>query len=284
MQEIKASSYFLKHENLAILKCTNSKDHPISLHSHDFYEMVLIHKGSGIQKINGHIYTMLAGDLYLMSPADYHEFSSDNRIELTNILFKKDLFSAEEWTTLSELPGLHFIANDQKGPHKIALSVHHKELIEVYLENISKEFESQESGWSLSSKTTFISCLIVINRAFFAYGKQAKGLDFKNQPIRDTLQYISQNYKNPLNASFLAKRVHISTTYFSELFKKETGLSLTQYLNKIRIDKARHLIEANTLNISEIAQAVGIDDNNYFSRIFKKHCGVSPTEFKQICR
>ncbi len=283
MHKLKSTSYFKNHPDLDILTHTTSKDRVVGLHSHEFYEMVFIHKGSGIQKINGQAYTMLAGDFYMMSPNDNHEFSSDNDIKLTNILFKKSLFSDDEWHSLEDLPGLHFIKNDSKGPHKIALSVQHKDLIENHLTNLSTEFENQDSGWLLSSKAILISCLVVINRAFLAYGKQTKNLNLKNQPIRDTLQFILQNYKQPLNASSLAKRVHISTTYFSELFKKETGLSLNQYLNKIRIDKARVLIEGNTLNISEVAQAVGIDDNNYFSRIFKKHCGISPSEFKNLC-
>lgn len=283
MREVKATACFKKNENLDVITHTTQKNRIVEVHSHEFYEMVFIHKGSGIHKINGQAYTMLSGDFYMMSPADHHEYSIDNDIKLTNILFKKTLFSKPEWISLEELAGLHFIKNDPNGPHKIALSVQHKVLVEGYLEALINEFENQDNGWVLASKANLISCLVTINRAFFNYGKQTKGQDFKNLPIRDTLQHIHQNYKQPLNASLLAKRVHISTAYFSELFKKETGLSLNQYLNKIRIDNARVLIEGNSLNISEIAQAVGIDDHNYFSRIFKKHCGISPTEFKNIC-
>lgn len=282
MREVKATACFKKNSDLDVLTHSTLKNRYVEVHSHEFYEMVFIHKGSGIHKINEQAYTMLAGDFYMMSPADHHEFSTDNDIKLTNILFKKSLFSKQEWLSLEKLPALHFITNDTNGPHKIALSIHHKDLVEGYLKTLSLEFENQDNGWELASKANLISCLVVINRAFLHYGKQVKGQDFKNLPIRDTLQYIFINFKQPLNATILAKRVHLSTVYFSELFKKETGLSLNQYLNKIRVDKARVLIEGNTLNISEIAQAVGIDDNNYFSRIFKKHCGITPSEFKKI--
>ncbi len=93
-------------------------------------------------------------------------------------------------------------------------------------------------------------------------------------------KYILDNLGNELNVSIAAKYVNMSESYFSHIFKKETGMSFVDYINKVRISKATELLESTNLQVNQIATRVGIENANYFSVLFKKINGISPYEYR----
>ena len=103
----------------------------------------------------------------------------------------------------------------------------------------------------------------------------------KNDLIEKAKDYIHQHYSDEdLNAEKLCDILHISTNYFSSLFKKETGLTFTTYLTQIRIDQAKKLLRNTDLKTFDIGNQVGYSQGHYFSYVFKKNTGVSPTEYR----
>ena len=99
--------------------------------------------------------------------------------------------------------------------------------------------------------------------------------------IRDAKDYIAQNYSNSdFSLNMIATHIGVSPSYFSSIFKQETGQSFVEYLTKSRIDKACGLLKCTTLRTAEIGERVGYNDPHYFSSTFKKITGQSPKEFK----
>ena len=86
--------------------------------------------------------------------------------------------------------------------------------------------------------------------------------------------------QNDLTLNCVAHEVGLSTTYFSSLFKKETGKCFSDFLNNVRIEHAKHLLCCTSKMIYEIAFEVGFQDYRYFSQIFKKYTGQTPRQFK----
>lgn len=84
-----------------------------------------------------------------------------------------------------------------------------------------------------------------------------------------------------IGVSTAAVLVNMSESYFSHLFKKETGSSFVDYVNSMRIEKAKELLLQTDMKIFEIASRVGVENTNYFSMLFKKLTGTSPSEFRQ---
>lgn len=77
-----------------------------------------------------------------------------------------------------------------------------------------------------------------------------------------------------------AKTCNLSESRFSHIFKEEFGISPKHYMIKIKIQKAKDLIKDTDLSICQVAEMVGIDNQNYFSRLFKKHTGLSPNQYR----
>ena len=91
--------------------------------------------------------------------------------------------------------------------------------------------------------------------------------------------YIRQHYRENLTRNNLAEVVHITPNYLSKRFHTETGMSLREYINQLRIEDAKRLLLSTNITISEIASEVGFDNISYFSTVFRKLCGVSPIEW-----
>lgn len=94
-------------------------------------------------------------------------------------------------------------------------------------------------------------------------------------------EFIKANQTEDISLGDVAKAVNTSTFYFCKMFKKATGLNFTDYLSRVRIEKAKNLLLNPNLRISEIAYEVGFQSLTHFNRVFRKLVGQSPTEYRQ---
>ena len=98
--------------------------------------------------------------------------------------------------------------------------------------------------------------------------------------IRRAKEYIYEHHTEHLSLARAAKAVNMSTFYFCKMFKKVTGINFTDYLSRVRIEKAKNLLLNPNLRVSEIAFEVGFESLTHFNRVFKKLLGQSPTEYR----
>lgn len=100
----------------------------------------------------------------------------------------------------------------------------------------------------------------------------------KDTSVTKAIGYMQINYSDPLNVDAIARQIGLERTYFSYLFKRETGVSPHQYLTRLRIRKACQLLDTEPYSISEVSYLVGLGPHN-FSRLFKKEVGISPLDY-----
>ena len=99
--------------------------------------------------------------------------------------------------------------------------------------------------------------------------------------VQKVVVMIESNLSSDLTLSELAASLNINASYLSTVFKKETGKTITAYVNEKRIELAQELLKTTNLQIQTIAQYCGIVDVHYFTRLFKKITGVSPKQFRE---
>ncbi len=93
-------------------------------------------------------------------------------------------------------------------------------------------------------------------------------------------EYIYEHQTENLRLGHVARAVNTSTFYFCKMFKRATGINFTDYLSRVRIEKAKNLLLNPNLRVSEIAFEVGFQSLTHFNRVFKKILGQSPTEYR----
>jgi AraC-like DNA-binding protein/ligand-binding sensor protein len=99
--------------------------------------------------------------------------------------------------------------------------------------------------------------------------------------IRRAKAHIAGHYGDPIGLDEIARAMHVSTFYFCKIFKKATGLTFTDYLGRVRVEKAKNLLLNPHLRVSEIAYTVGFQSLTHFNRIFRKVTGEAPTDFRE---
>ena len=105
----------------------------------------------------------------------------------------------------------------------------------------------------------------------------------QNRTINEAIRYIDQNYADSsLTLTGIAKKLYLNSSYLSYLFKQETGLSLSEYLTKVRLREAKQILDEHTgCPLSLLAASVGYKDEYYFSKCFKKAYGISPKKYAE---
>lgn len=104
----------------------------------------------------------------------------------------------------------------------------------------------------------------------------------KTGGINSALEYISRNFHRKIVLEELAAKAHYSQYHFIRLFQKETGKTPFAYLTHVRMEKAKALLAASTVTITEIALKCGFQNSSHFANFFKTHTNQSPSEYRKV--
>ncbi len=147
----------------------------------------------------------------------------------------------------------------------------------LHIDKLSADFArkielltSKESVLKLQRDMIHKYCLLVKNHSMKSYSLL----------VQKVITQIDLDLTADLSLKTQAKLQNVNASYLSSLFKKETGMTLTEYVNKKRIDQAIFLLNSTSMQIQTIALYCGIPDVNYFTKTFKKYIGKTPREYR----
>lgn len=98
--------------------------------------------------------------------------------------------------------------------------------------------------------------------------------------VREVMEYLEENSLKQIRTGDVAKHFHYNPEYLGSLFRKQTGLTIAQYLNKMRLETAKRLLENRNVGIKEAAYSSGFRDEKYFMKIFKQQEGMTPLAYQ----
>lgn len=148
----------------------------------------------------------------------------------------------------------------------------------LHIDSLSSKFAqkiqlitSHESCRALQKEMVHKYCLLVKNHSMKGYSPL----------IQRILTRIDSDLTADLSLKTQAELLNVNPSYLSNLFKKETGSTLTDYVNRKRIEYSIFLLNSTSMQIQAVAQYCGIPDVNYFTKIFKKQIGKTPTKYRE---
>lgn len=257
--------------------------HDDILHGHDFFELVYVMSGSALHQLGVEISPVVEGDYFIVDFGSFHRYLETRDFTIVNCLFAPEyvdrvLVNSPSLSALlsNELrqftpPALHsrpadLIYHDADG--------HIRGLIEA----MEKEYAARDTGYLEIIRCHLIEILVHATR-------QASARSATQQPhpaVAAMAEYLHEHCFEPLSLNALSDFLAYTPQYLSSLFHKQTGVSMSTYLQRLRVQKSCRMLAETQLSISQIAHQVGYCDLKHFHTVFRRYTNVSPREFRAL--
>lgn len=257
------------------------------VHGHEYSELVIIFGGTAIHVTEQGNYPLAAGDVFVINGATKHGYEAMAALDICNIGYDPDdmLSGHANLQTLSGYNALFVVEPLYRSTHAmhnlLRLDVDDLQQVGDLVNLMMHEFEGQQAGYTSMIRAQFIQLVVMLSRWHGAH------TDERNPSIgrlAAALTRIETEYDQPLRLDDLASAAHLSPAQFSRVFKETFGISPIQYLIRLRIKHACHLLQRHNIPIADVAAQVGFVDFNYFSRQFKQVMGQSPRAYRKNSR
>ncbi|MBQ8204000.1 MAG: helix-turn-helix domain-containing protein [Clostridia bacterium] len=234
-----------------------------NVHMHEFYEIEYVLEGTGEHNLNGTVYKIGPGSLFMLTPIDFHSFKIDGSMRVINVSFEAGALSPE-WQ-------MQFISRR----HNLVcnLSGQEKSDMEALLSMFQREHSSSDLFSEAMQKNLLEMIFAYVARYMIADKSEA------SKGIQKGMQHIFQHFRDEISLKEIADKCGYAPAYFSSLFRKETGRSLTDFIADLRVNYAKILLANTELSITEVCQKSGFGSMSNFFRIFQTH-GCSPSEYR----
>lgn len=249
---------------LSYLTCGGVDKEP---HTHPHPEFIFIVCGSGRFEVSGNQYPIKAGDLIVCSRNVTHsEYMFDAPgCEVYHLGFTNTILNGmEEDEIINE-------------PFCIIHTASEFEIIKAYFVALNNECKSRQ----LSSKVIEEDLMRVLLLSVLRLAVHDMGLAYsQNKAFFEAKDYFDKNFLAITNIEDACKMLNINKFYLTHIFKEQLGMPPIKYLLNKRMEKAKHLLIATSMSISEISLKCGYTDTAYFCRVFKKCENITPLQYR----
>ncbi|WP_433764604.1 AraC family transcriptional regulator [Flavobacterium ginsenosidimutans] len=253
-------------------------------HTHTYYEIIYINKGSGIHHLNNNLLPYKAGDLFVISPDDEHYFDIKKSTRFTFIKFTDNYFNSKQNLTCDE-----FLVNTPESfmRDKILKETVLKfdEPCKTILKNTVENIVTYGRYIDVTSSPIvfyqILSIFGLIKETIRCMNLQLQSTHLDNEQIAN---YIHQNIYQPklVQIKVIAEHFNIAQTYFSAYFKRTFSISYREYIHNLRTTLIEKRFLNNQLPIKQIAYEFGFTDESHLTNYFKKRKNMKPTDFKKL--
>lgn len=234
-------------------------------HWHNYYEIIYYGNCKGTCNLNGKIYDIKDNCLFLLTPTDFHEIKNED---------SADSFSINISFTENSI--------DKKILKEFITSAHVVYNMDEHLQNLFFLMHSIYSSKSQRKDSFLYHTLNLILLNITEYGTPAAFNKMVLHPvINDALIYLITSKDRSISLQEIADKYRISPAYFSVLFRNDMGMTYSKYMNKLKLDYAKRLLETTDMHILDICYECGFKNNSHFVRTFKEATGIAPSEFRK---
>lgn len=253
---------------------------------HDFKdwgdEIVIVLDGKAVFHLNDHSFPIQRGDVFVLRGDYYKEITGAERLRFCSIYFHE--------TDIQRLAGTFrwmkgyqslFIYNPLVGAYEPDDFLHADEDLlddlQHILERMLQEQKLKEVGFEQILNSSFFILITLLSRAVTDDDRLDGG---QENDFAHAVAFMQSRYAEPIRIPQLAKIAHLSERQFNRRFKALYEVTPSQFLFRLRMERACALLEESTLSISDIAMSCGFSDINYFSSSFKTLYGISASQYR----
>jgi AraC-like DNA-binding protein len=263
-------------------------DHmPLGLHTHDFHELVLVLSGQAQHLTQDTSYPLEVGDAFVIKPGFAHGYSDPQGLEICNLLFDPVALALPR-VELSRLPGYHGLFELEPSfrdlhrfQSRLFLAPDARNQVMGWVTLLAEELRERRDGYRHLSLGLLIRIIGFLARA---YTGMTTPTSCTLLAVSRVVSHLEHHYATPLRLADLARMAHMCERSLQRYFQQAFGLSPVDYLNRLRVGKACQLLSERRLNVTQVADAVGIPDSSYFARMFHRLTGTTPSLYQGSSR
>ncbi|MFC5528840.1 AraC family transcriptional regulator [Cohnella yongneupensis] len=259
----------------------------------DEYILYFIKSGELHLRENGTEYVLKRGDAFLLEPNLDHEGTAKHACDYYYVHFSHaDIESRpiDDIQALARRFILEGVQDDDDRDFNIcylnkhftlqdkpALQQAYRAMQELLVLYYRKRYNRALTGLRFAQLLIELSRENLVSELRKAGGKSTKSF----VKVNALLEYIHHHYVGKIASQDIEQSFASNFDYLNRIFKQATGYPIVQYVNKVRVDRAKELIQTTNLGMGEIGYLTGLNDPYYFSKVFKKYVGVSPLQYRQ---
>lgn len=267
-----------------VFHTTFEEHHHLPLHWHEHYEIILVERGSATLQIGSRRYEASAGDLYVVNGREMHGISAPSTpFVFYAIVFHPSLIGL----TPTDVEAMGLPTAEAEGSRAFLTvpdpACEHDAKIRSVLDTLIAEFKGRLPGYQEAVQASARLLFTWLYRWYAEERDPANRLSeysVREKRFRSLLLHVERHYDEPITLDQAAGIVHLSTYHFCKTFKRMTGMTFVQYVNRYRIQEAERLLLDSSLSVTEIADRVGCGSINAFSKLFKQIRGCSPKQLR----
>jgi len=256
-------------------------------HCHDFYELVMVRKGSGYHVLDKESCRVGRGDIFLIRPGQVHTYRDVAGLEIVNMLYMPEQLDLPIYDLKDTFGYYVFFEAESKMSgrtrNKGRLSFTHEQLrqAEEIIAGMILEQQRHDPGFEFYLRVLFLRLIGLICRSF---SEVELGESSELACVSRVIRFFEQNYQRTIRLADAARAGGKSSSTIVRLFRESFDYSPIEYLINLRLEKAAILLHVSLDSISEIAFSVGFEDSNYFSKMFSRKYGMSPRAYRKLER
>ena len=258
-----------------------SSDFPmVPAHWHEEAELTLIQSGSCMYHIDLCDYPVEAGDIILLPPAVLHSAGSypSYRMCSETFVFHMNFLGVNAADICSLHYLLPFSSGDLRFPYIFSKSHALNPRLRDLMERLSAIYRTRPEGYELLLRSYLLELFFMILPYKLPVSRESTSLLSQSEKLKNVLDYIDNNFSSPITIENLAKICCFSDSHFMRFFKLHVGMTCTEYINTIRLEKAWQQLKEGNTSVIDTAFSCGFHNLSYFYRLFKKRYHMTPKE------
>lgn len=259
-----------------------------NLHAHDCFELAYVTKGSAEHTVNGVTEKVQKGDYFIIDYGSRHSYRNGENLELINCLFLPEAIeeTLEGSESFEDILRVCLIRYHKQYFGKTPVNrIFHDEdgrILQLLL-GMQEEYERKQTGYQEIFRYRLMELIILTMRTIIEKDSvEQKNAPLKSDLIVEMVHYLEGHYTEKNVLGKFCEASHYNLQYLSRRFKKETGITVTEYLQKLRVEKACRLLSGTDLQIREIAHLVGYEDLKFFHQLFYRMLKLTPGEYRKM--
>ena len=265
------------------VELNQANSRPGTWHWHSYFEITWVLEGKGNYFVNGQEYTMEKDDIIIFNNVEPHGWKLlGGNMKLLVMIFSPE-FVAEKISVFDAEYLKPFVERGSNFKNRVGREEKVNEEIRISIREIHQEWNERKEGYPLMIKANVLRILTMLIRAYQDETKSGEMLKEKKNAMKRLEQaftYINDHYCEKITLEEVAASVYMCSNYFSSYFRRVANISFSDYVTRLRVNRAREMLRENGSNVTEIAMECGFNNISNFYRLYKKHMGKTPGDEK----